>query len=87
MVVIQSGSMGRMKRCVFGSAFSALPAFFASPALPAYKNHMKWTEEADKQDGPAVPISTGNADEDARIQAMFAQNADNWEQMQEDMSL
>jgi protein MPE1 len=34
-----------------------------------------------------VPISTGNADEDAKIQAMFAQNADNWEQMQEDMSL
>lgn len=35
----------------------------------------------------SVPITTGDADEDARIQAMFAQNAENWEQMQEDMSL
>lgn len=34
----------------------------------------------------AIPISTGDAEEDAKIQAMFAQNADQWEQMQEDMS-
>ena len=34
-----------------------------------------------------MPISTGNAEEDARIQAMFAQSADQWEQTQEDMSL
>jgi hypothetical protein len=34
-----------------------------------------------------VAITTGNAEEDARIQAMFAQSADQWEQTQEDMSL
>jgi protein MPE1 len=47
----------------------------------------RWqTGSTDMQDA-GVPISTGDADEDARIQAMFAQNADQWEQMQEDMSL
>ena len=35
---------------------------------------------------PALPISTGNAEEDARMQAFHAQNVDQWEQMQEDMS-
>lgn len=36
---------------------------------------------------PAVEVSTGSAEEDARIKAMFAQNADQWEAMQEDMSM
>ncbi|WWC70707.1 uncharacterized protein I206_104658 [Kwoniella pini CBS 10737] len=35
---------------------------------------------------PSVPISTGNAEEDAKIAAVLAQGAENWEQMQEDMS-
>ncbi|OCF37220.1 protein MPE1 [Kwoniella heveanensis BCC8398] len=35
---------------------------------------------------PGVSISTGDADEDAKIQAILAQGAETWEQMQEDMS-
>lgn len=34
-----------------------------------------------------MQISTGDAEEDARIKAMFAQNEAQWEQMQEDMSM
>ncbi|WWC62505.1 uncharacterized protein I303_105101 [Kwoniella dejecticola CBS 10117] len=34
----------------------------------------------------SVPISTGNAEEDAKIAAVLAQGAETWEQMQEDMS-
>lgn len=35
--------------------------------------------------GPAEPISLGNAEEDAKLQAFFGQSADLWEQTQEDM--
>ncbi|GMK53944.1 hypothetical protein CspeluHIS016_0105300 [Cutaneotrichosporon spelunceum] len=34
----------------------------------------------------APKVTTGNADEDARIQAMLQQQTDTWEEMQEDMS-
>jgi protein MPE1 len=34
-----------------------------------------------------VEISTGDADEDKRIQAFFAQSGDQWEQTQDDMAL
>lgn len=37
-----------------------------------------------KEEAPKV--STGNADEDARIQAMLQQQTDTWEEMQDDMS-
>ncbi|OWZ62807.1 hypothetical protein LQV05_003489 [Cryptococcus neoformans] len=41
-----------------------------------------------KEEKPAekVQVSTGDKDEDARIQAILAQGAETWEQMQEDMS-
>jgi protein MPE1 len=41
-------------------------------------------KEEKKEEAPKV--STGNADEDARIQAMLQQQTDTWEEMQEDMS-
>lgn len=41
-----------------------------------------------KEEKPAekVQVSTGDKDEDAKIQAILAQGAETWEQMQEDMS-
>ncbi|KLT42029.1 DWNN-domain-containing protein [Cutaneotrichosporon oleaginosum] len=38
----------------------------------------------EKEEG--VKVTTGNADEDARIQAMLQQQTDTWEEMQEDLS-
>lgn len=44
-----------------------------------------------KEDTPAGPssqqITTGDEEEDKRIQAMLAQSADMWEQTQEEMSM
>lgn len=40
----------------------------------------------DKNAQPAVQVSTGNAEEDARIQAMFQQQEDQWEQDLDDLS-
>jgi protein MPE1 len=40
----------------------------------------------DKAQQPSVQVTTGNAEEDARIQAMFQQQEDQWEQDLDDMS-
>lgn len=39
-----------------------------------------------RQAQPTVAVTTGDAEEDAKIKAMLQQNADTWEEMQEDMS-
>jgi len=49
------------------------------------------TKRFDGKDGkdekaPSVAVTTGNAEEDARIQAMFQQQEDQWEQDLDDMS-
>jgi len=49
------------------------------------------TKRFDGKDGkdekaPGVAVTTGNAEEDARIQAMFQQQEDQWEQDLDDMS-
>lgn len=49
------------------------------------------TKRFDGKDGsdekaPGVTVTTGNADEDARIQAMFHEQEDQWEQDLDDMS-
>lgn len=41
----------------------------------------------EKRGEPSVPVSTGDADEDARIQAMLKQGAETWEAMADDMSM
>lgn len=41
----------------------------------------------EKRSEPGVQVSTGDADEDARIQAMLKQGAETWEAMADDMSL
>jgi protein MPE1 len=57
-------------------------------------NYGSMTKRFDGQDeaGPSggkdkVEISTGDAEEDKRIQAFFAQSGDQWEQTQDDMAL
>jgi protein MPE1 len=41
---------------------------------------------ADKREQEQVAVTTGDADEDARIRAMLQQQEDTWEAMQEDLS-
>ena len=57
---------------------------FAGGSYGAMSRRFDGKEE--KTPTPAVTISTGNAEEDARIKAMFQQQEDQFEQDFEDMS-
>lgn len=68
-------------------AMLAKQARAARGAGGMYGSVTKRFDGKEEKTQPAVQVSTGNADEDARIQAMFQQQEDQWEQDLDDMSL